>query len=669
MDVLFYGKDVEDCLRDAAQELNIKKEELNYKVLKKSGFFNKVTTIKVKLSSKAKLEGNVETEENIGSKEKLEIEDTILETDDELMDLMEEVESSIFVRDGQIVVLQNEEDKEQLMIRTCKGINLYINGVLCDRGKNYNVTQKDEIKYIESKIKPSKSLDIRVSEDNMSVYCKVSYERGAVYKLRDSVPNKYLNLRAYKVYEEDYEKYEVKDISKKLYDMKIYCDILYDKMVDICSGTIKEETLIAKGKLPIDDTEDEIKLYFNTKEKIDTSEFEDNAKVDYKKVRSFSNVIKGDLIGEMIRGKQGSDGVDVFGKTVKRKVIRSKRIKAGKGCEIKEGKVYATKEGRAQVQDNVFTVNSLLEIEKVDMKSGNIKFAGDIEISKSITDGMEVNCRGNLTVGHSITSARVKSNGDVIVRKNVINSILLVGGYDLEKKMYIDLIKEYYEDIEDLIIGLEKMILKAHNRSVGELIRILIEKRYKKLPQMSLEILSYNITNGIQNSDIVQYLREKIKGYKLYNKIELNELYSFKEMLKEEIEYLGDSCEISTNVITDYVQNSTITCTGNLKITGSGSYISKLKAIETIEFTNNDSVVRGGVLEAKNKIILKNVGSKLGVVTNLCVEEDGVIEADLAYAGTIFSFGRKKKILIDSARKVKAYLDKENRIQIDKLKV
>lgn len=82
-----------------------------------------------------------------------------------------------------------------------------------------------------------------------------------------------------------------------------------------------------------------------------------------------------------------------------------------------------------------------------------------------------------------------------------------------------------------------------------------------------------------------------------------------------------------------------------------------------------NSVIRGGSLTSKKALILKNVGSESGVITKLQVDNDGIITANTAYNGTMFCFGRKKRLLKESGRNIKAYLNKDGQIEIEMFKL
>ena len=102
-------------------------------------------------------------------------------------------------------------------------------------------------------------------------------------------------------------------------------------------------------------------------------------------------------------------------------------------------------------------------------------------------------------------------------------------------------------------------------------------------------------------------------------------------------------------------------------IQGKGQYTSEITALNNIEFTQELSVCRGGVLSAGKEIRLKTVGSEAGVNTILKVPKEGIITADIAYSNTVFCFGEKQFILDVASRNVKAYVDSMGDIEIEKL--
>ena len=137
--------------------------------------------------------------------------------------------------------------------------------------------------------------------------------------------------------------------------------------------------------------------------------------------------------------------------------------------------------------------------------------------------------------------------------------------------------------------------------------------------------------------------------------------------MNEEAEELETFEVDEANIRVKYIQSSKLETIGSVFIEGKGQYTSEITALNSIEFFQENSVCRGGILSAGKEIKLKTVGSEAGVNTILKVAKDGVITADIAYNNTTFCFGEKQLILDVSSRNVKAYVDDMGDIVIDKL--
>ena len=472
MNVLFHGNDIEECLNAAEFELGIKKEYLEYRVIKKRGIFSRKTTIEVKY--KLKFENEKQTVEPGKESEKV-------VDDDELLKEIDKVETGIMVKDGHIKIISNSLDTEIFTIKTCKGIDLYINDLKCNMGMAYNVTEFDDLRYVEEKIDSQKSFQFRVSEDKMKVYAKIIYKPEYVYKLIDREVTNEMILKSKRVQTKEIEKYSADDIIEQLKNNKIINGIIYDKICELCESGSKDEVLIVRGMKAEDDIPDEIDLHFELEEKTIFGDNNHDETVDYKNIKSISNVKEGEIIAKIIPGKIGKNGINIYGNEVKRVIARNKPIKAGNGCKIEGDKIISTKQGRPSMSNGLFSIISTYTVRNVDLKSGNIKFFGDVEVSESIEEGMEVACQGMLIVHKDITSAKAIAKGNIITR-NIIQSNIIAGGHDAQKLSYLESLNNFFDEIRVLISTIEKMNQKAPNKKIGELFKNLIEQRHKKIP-------------------------------------------------------------------------------------------------------------------------------------------------------------------------------------------
>lgn len=661
MNLLFYGKNLDDCLNQASEELNIPIKDLKYKVLKTSGLFNRTTEIKVTVD---KLDNKVNDIDNHPSNDNSSL-NSISVSSNFSDDSDDKSEYGIKVEDQKIIVQGNPNNIEKFTIKSCDGINLKINNTPCQPNIPYPVYVTDILEYTTSTVESYRKMDIKISQDKMSVYATIEYTPEYTYELKDANLSKNLVLRARKKPGTYPQKYTPKELKYALYNLKVRTGIIEEVLDEVCEGTIGAEILVAKGTPQKDDQEDEIKILFDEEEK-NRIEVDSKEKIDYRNINNLSNVKKGEVLAIKIPGIVGENGSDVFGTIIPKKTLRSKPFKATKGCILQENKVIATKSGRPSHQNGVFVVNDLYSVNDVDLNTGNINFVGDVEVNNNINDGMKVHAKGCLLVRKNITFATASANGPITVNGSIINSNVLAGGYDVEKKIYLENLNKYHIDLVGLIGSLELLIEKSPDRNIGELIKILMDKRFKNITKISMSILAFNISAGIQKSEILDFIRNKLMGLNTFNIKSINELKYFKELVEDEIEVVNDALEIPIDINLSYCQNSNIVSTGSIFITGKGEYTSKLKAFDTIEFTRDRAVARGGTLNARKCIKLKTVGSDVGAITTLEVEKDGIITADIAYNNTVFCFGTKKKILEVSGRNVKAYVDKDGEIIIEK---
>ena len=133
--------------------------------------------------------------------------------------------------------------------------------------------------------------------------------------------------------------------------------------------------------------------------------------VDYKNVYSISNIEEGQILAQIIPAEAGQDGKNVCGEILKKKVIKSKIIKVGEGCKIEDNKIIATKTGRPSSKNGILSVNNMYKIQDVDMKSGNLNFVGDLDISGNINEGMTVKAGNYITIGKNVEVSTVIAGG------------------------------------------------------------------------------------------------------------------------------------------------------------------------------------------------------------------------------------------------------------------
>lgn len=649
MSLKFSATSVDECLKKASSELNISKEALKYRVTKEEKhFFKKKVEIEI-----------IENEINLDKKETIDKSDEVQQVDDTEEFFGAKVEA------GKIVVTDSKNEEDVITIKSCPGVNVYINGQISNQITP--VTSQDKIEYKFDEIEPIRSIDISITNDRMEAYVNIKYKPIHIYELEEQGYHKSLTITKKKKGDKYPPKYTTKELGELLISKGIRYGILKEELEIISQEYEAVNKLIAKGLPVVDDISDEIQLSFkDTEELIHYKDTEE--KVDYRNRFSIANAKVGDVIAKIVPGKSGNDGQDLFGTPIKRKTAKKVVFKIGEGCKLENNNVIATTEGKPVFKANTFVVNKLYKVDQVDLKSGNIDFVGNVEVVGAVEEAMEVKAGNELHVGKNVESAVLRASGLINIGGNVLNSTVTAGCENVDRRQYYDNLVSFKDIIKDLGASAEQV--RENNllgqRQYGEIVKILIENKFKALPKLSRNILNYNMSQGVQQSGITTFIINKLLGMGPLKIKEVKEIESFRETVEEEIEEIENLIVIPADIYLEYAQGATIEASGSVFITGKGQYTSNIIALNNIEFLSDNSVCRGGTLSAGAEIKLKTVGSSAGVSTMLKVPKKGRIKAAVAYNNTIFCFGEKQVMLEVSSKNVEAYLDKTGEITIDK---
>lgn len=650
MGLVFSATTLDECIEKASYELKIPKDCLDYKIVyEKKGIFKK----KVKIEILTFYQNEDLKNEEFTYNEK---------------DNIEEVESDkgVKVKNGKIIIknLEHELD-ETSTICPCKGIKLLINNEECS--SEAIIRASDDIQIESVKKEASRKIDINISEDKMEAYVSINYFPECSFELIDKLCTRNLKLEARKKIGKYPPKYTYNEIIEILKQNGIIYGIIEDKINEVIKLENIDNELIAKGKKIIQDVPDTMRVFFESEKKKILND--ENSKIDYRNMYSISNVKVGEVLAEKIDGILGEDGKNIFGNQIKRTPTKTINIKVGEGCKIESNKVISTTEGRPSCKSGVYSVNKIYELKDVDMKTGNVDFIGDIEISGSVKNGTCVKAGNSVTVRKNVEEATIIASGQVNISANILNSKVSAGANDIDKKKHLEILKQYDSIIESLISYTKQIKEKGildNNQSDGEIIKLLIETKFKNIPRLSMLIVSFEKNSNLIDSKMIDFIKEKMIGLGPIKINRYTELYELKKMLVNEMEILEDEIVIPVDIYADYAQDSTIEASGSVYITGKGQYVSQITALNSIEFIQAGSVCRGGVLNAKDEIKLKTVGSIAGVITRLEVSKKGCIMADVAYQNTVLCFGKKQITLDIASKNVKAYVGKDGMIVVDK---
>ncbi len=196
---------------------------------------------------------------------------------------------------------------------------------------------------------------------------------------------------------------------------------ILERSTDISTGKTSEWIVIASGKAPVDGIDASLEISVATEQRgplnSDTA-----AQVDLKNLGIIHNIQKGSIIAKKIPLKEGIDGFDVMGKTLKAKKAKDILIKPGTNTELSEDglELFATANGQLLRDKNKFSVEELFSVNgDIDYGTGNLDFLGSITISGSVKEDFSVNANEKLEISGVVEGAHLSSGKDMVIKSGV----------------------------------------------------------------------------------------------------------------------------------------------------------------------------------------------------------------------------------------------------------
>lgn len=664
MNKIFKCSTLEKCLQTASAELGIPQNELKYKILReKKGFLIRYAEISVEIDEHKKIDPKI----NIDILE----DDTTRNRSKKSFHKVNHEDGSISIKNGKIIVKDPAGEGNPAEIIPSNNISVYVDGIEIVERTPVFEKNKIEVKFEENDA--LRNLYINITEDGIEAYINIEAVPKIVYKLRDVNESSYVIFqmeKGEKIYPPLYTRSEIKE---QLDRFNIKYGIIEENLEKCVKEHNIDNIIIAKGKNAIDDEDDTLEMKFESENSKKLKEDEDG-NVDFKSIGFVKPVLKNDIVAIKHIGKLGTDGIDVKGKIIRHKKGKKKLLVAGEGCRLlDENTVVADIDGKPSARGNVLYVNKVHEVSgDVDLKTGNIQFIGDVIIYGSVKEGMNVSSHNNIDIHKNVEMGNVKAMGEIKIKGTVVGSTIEAGVEDVTSNQYVKDLKELKNILQVLVSS--SIAVKQYNDnkgicSDGEIIKLLIEKKFKNIHSLCLKVINDSKEIDAQDNDIAIQIKDKLMGFGPLNIKDIRELEDLQEIINNKVYEIETNISLPVNTMISYCQDSNISSSGNIYVTGKGEYISNLTSYRSIYFTGSRSIARGGTIKASHEIKCKEVGSLGGVPTKLIVEKRGKIYVEVAYQNTIFVIGDREYHLEIPSKNVYAYLDTDGEIVVEKLKL
>ncbi len=147
-------------------------------------------------------------------------------------------------------------------------------------------------------------------------------------------------------------------------------------------------------------------------------------RVDLRELGSLLLVNPGTALMRRTPARPGKDGMDVLGKPIAAEAVGDASFAAdltGVAADPNDPNLLlAVIAGSPRVLPSGVIVSPVVDVEAVDLHSGNVNFDGSLRVSGDIRSGMSVRVTGDVVVEGTIEAAHVEAGGDVIVKGGII---------------------------------------------------------------------------------------------------------------------------------------------------------------------------------------------------------------------------------------------------------
>lgn len=180
--------------------------------------------------------------------------------------------------------------------------------------------------------------------------------------------------------------------------------------------------VVAEGIKPQDGHDAYIQYNFETdRSKLKIKESE-NGQMNFKELNLVQNVVEGQPLAQKMLAERGKAGKTLFGRYLEAKNGKDIPIPLGKNVRLDtDGRtILASCNGQVLLVGNKINVEPIMEVEGVNIKTGNITFLGTVIVKGNVDDGFNVKASGNVEVYGTVGASVIEADGDIVVSLGIM---------------------------------------------------------------------------------------------------------------------------------------------------------------------------------------------------------------------------------------------------------
>lgn len=144
--------------------------------------------------------------------------------------------------------------------------------------------------------------------------------------------------------------------------------------------------------------------------------------IDFKQMNMIQNVVAGQPLAVKILPEQGKGGKTVLGRYLEAKNGKDIAIPLGQNVTLAEDgcTILAACNGEVLLQGNKISVEPVREEKGVNIKTGHIDFMGTVIVRGNVEDGFNIKADGNVEIFGTVGSCRIEAGGNVVISQGFV---------------------------------------------------------------------------------------------------------------------------------------------------------------------------------------------------------------------------------------------------------
>lgn len=420
---------------------------------------------------------------------------------------------------------------------------------------------------------------------------------------------------------------------------------IQDNVVDFCSMVVPNDGMvIAKGDPPVPGKNGWIEVLWENEE--EHNEEEESVKtIDYRETSKIISVNEGTLLAQRYPPEKGEPGKAVTGEVILPPEPKEARIVAGRGVKLDFGeeKAFSAIQGRPMAKKAGTTI--LINVEPsytvvgdVCMKTGNIRFKGDVMVTGNITETMTLEASGNVKISGIVTGAHVFCGENLLVQKNAISSSITAGMGVVECGKIKYLIQDLYTDLTSMIEFMNQIRGKLANvekLSFAQVVNSLIENRFKNVRVIAKQLVATKTFN------LPFEVGDALDSIKVFTGVQFSQ-EDFKELmhnLNQAMQVMNSQESQKARVSVSSAHGSNIKCSGDVVVTGKGCVNTTIYAGGDVKITGP---FKGGEIFSEGNVEVDELGSNLGAPPLIRVKSKNFVKVGKTLPGSVIQIGSNR---------------------------